>query len=43
MDEIKKNFCELFHIIVDIYDNKYEVNPVNIKSYGAYKQKFSFS
>ena len=31
MDEIEKFFRELFRIIVDIYDTKYEVNPVNIK------------
>ena len=42
MDEIQKFFCELFRIIVDIYDTKYEVNPVNIKWYGGYKQNFSF-
>ena len=41
MDEIEKFFCELFRIIVDIYDTKYEVNPVNFKWYGAYKQKIS--
>ena len=31
MDEIQKLFRELFRIIVDIYDTKYEMNPVIIK------------
>ena len=31
MDKIQKVFCELFRIIVDIYDTKYEMSPVIIK------------
>ena len=33
MDEIQKIFRELFRIIGDIYDTKYEMSPVIIKSY----------
>ena len=31
MDEIQNFFRELFRIIVDIYDTKYEMNPIIIK------------
>ena len=31
MDKIQKFFCELFRIIVDIYDTKYEMSPIIIK------------